>query len=137
MTHPRYILFLKAALVWAAAVIIGSVGGWSVSFFGYGILAASVFYGLLAGKLLARLGAHNPWVIAVLLFTSGIIARLAVAAYLLKQPDIPIPPSGAWQTITDMFIPWPIPAIALLLIGVSAAIRIVYHSKKQTHPHYS
>lgn len=132
MTHPKYVILFHAFALWAAAAGIGAVAGWSVSFFGYGILPLSVVYGWIAGKMLTRLGAHNPTVLALLLFTSGIIARLAVAAYLLRQPDTTIPPYGAWQTITDMVIPWPVPAIALFVFSITSAISIRHLINKQT-----
>lgn|GEM_PF-6323761 len=132
MTPPKHYILLKALALWAAIAAFGAVGGWGVSFFGYGALPVSILYGWFSGKMLARLGADNPIVTAVLIFTSGIIARLAVGAYLLRHPDTPVPPYGAWQTIIDMFTPWPIPSIGLFAISVTAIISLKYSIKKQT-----
>ena len=131
MTPPKHFILLRAMALWAAIAAIGAVGGWGVSFFGYGVLPISVLYSWFSGKMLAKLGANNPIVTAALIFTSGLIARLAVGAYLLRHPDTPIPPYGAWQTITVMFVPWPLPAIGLLAISILTAIIIRYSNRKQ------
>ncbi len=128
---PKHFILMRAMALWAAIAAIGAVGGWGVSFFGYGVIPISVLYGWASGKMLARLGANNPIVTAVLIFTSGLIARLTVGAYLLRHPDTPIPPYGAWQTITDMFAPWPLPAIGLFTISIIAAISIRHSTNRQ------
>ena len=130
ITHIRRHTLFKALTLWVAIAAIGSVAGWGVSFFGNAILPLSALYGWFSGKILSRFSLHHPYVTVALLFTTGVVARLAVACYLLRQSDTPMPPYGAWQTVIELFSPWPAPAIALFLTAIMAALSIRHSLNK-------
>lgn len=134
MMSYRHSTLWHALILWAITAALGAVGGWSVSLFGYLIIPLAVGYGWCAGIVLSKLGAKHVVLSVLLSLSSALSARVLVAAYLLCQPDIPVPPHGAWQVLYDLVIPWPLPGIALALIHVALGLSMAIAIKRNIRP---
>ncbi|MCE5198946.1 MAG: B-box zinc finger protein [Armatimonadota bacterium] len=122
---------VQAISAGAVGLLLGMGAGWGVEFIG-GIfsLFLAFAYGGFAGEMILRasrrkLGRLMEVIAASTLILGALGGRILVATLFMESSHA-APPMGVLRVISDLFVPSPFPAIALVVIAAAAVSRIRY-----------